>query len=111
VNWPIQLHLVPPTAPFLEGADLLLVADCVPAACADFHRRFVDRNPIVIGCPKLDDSRQYVQKLAHMVRAASLQSITVLIMDVPCCGGLRRIAEAAVAAAGSDVPLRTVVVT
>jgi Fe-S-cluster-containing hydrogenase component 2 len=110
-NWPIQLHLVPPNAPFLQQADLLLVADCVPVACADFHQRFVDRNPIVIGCPKLDDSMQYVQKLAQMIRASSLKSLAVLIMEVPCCTGLLRIAEAAIKASGVDIPLRTLVVS
>jgi hypothetical protein len=110
-NWPIQLHLVPPNAPFLLQADLLLVADCVPFACADFHDRFVDNQPIVIGCPKLDDGTQYVHKLAHMIRASSLQSLSVLIMEVPCCSGLLRIAQAAIAASGVDIPLRTVVVS
>ncbi len=110
-NWPIQLHLVPPNASFLQGADLLLVADCVPVACADFHQRFVDSNPIVIGCPKLDDATQYVQKLTQMIRASSLQSLAVLIMEVPCCTGLLRIAEAAITASGVDLPLRTVVVS
>ncbi len=110
-NWPIQLHLVPPNAPFLQQADLLLVADCVPVACADFHQRFVDQNPIVIGCPKLDDAMQYVQKLAQMIRASSLKSLAVLIMEVPCCTGLLRIAEAAIKTSGVDLPLRTVVVS
>jgi NAD-dependent dihydropyrimidine dehydrogenase PreA subunit len=111
VNWPVQLHLVPPHAPFLQNADLLLVADCVPLACADFHRRFVADNPLVIGCPKLDDGMQYVQKLAQMIRVAALRSLTVLIMEVPCCSGLLQIAQAAIAVADVDLPLRTVVVS
>jgi Pyruvate/2-oxoacid:ferredoxin oxidoreductase delta subunit len=105
-NWPVQLRLVPPNAPFLRGADLLLVADCVPFALADFHRRFLAGRPVVIGCPKLDDGQQYVEKLAAILTASGVKSLTVLHMEVPCCTGLVRIAQAAKQAAGSDVPLR-----
>lgn len=110
-NWPLQLHLVPPNAPFLRQADVLLVADCVPVAHPDFHRRFLTAaRPVFMGCPKLDDGTAYVQKLAQMVRASSLRSITVLHMEVPCCTGLLRIAEAALQQAGSRVPVRDVTV-
>ena len=110
-NWPVQLHLVPPHAPFLQGADLLLTADCVPFACADFHRRFLDGRPLLIGCPKLDDGQLYVQKLAQIFRDARIRSVTVLQMEVPCCSGLLRIAEAAADIANADVPLRSVTVS
>ena len=110
-NWPVQLHLVPPQAPYLQHADVLLVADCVPFAYADFHRRFLDGRPVVIGCPKLDDGRLYVQKLAQIILAAKLRSITVLHMEVPCCTGLLRIAENAVRTAGVEVPVRDVTVS
>ena len=110
-NWPVQLELVPPNTPFLQRADLLLVADCVPVACADFHRRYINGKPLVMGCPKLDDGMRYVEKLAQMIRTSSLQSIAVLKMEVPCCTGLLRIAEAAVAASGVDVPIRSVTVS
>lgn len=105
-NWPVQLHLVPPHAPYLQQADVLLVADCVPFAYADFHRRFLDGRPVVIGCPKLDDGQAYVQKLAQIILASSVRSITVLHMEVPCCTGLLRIAEAAVQMAGTETPVR-----
>jgi len=105
-NWPVQLHLVPPHAPYLQQADVLLVADCVPFTCADFHRRFLDGRPVVIGCPKLDDGQAYVQKLAQIILASGIRSITVLHMEVPCCTGLLRIAEAAVQMAGTDTPVR-----
>jgi Pyruvate/2-oxoacid:ferredoxin oxidoreductase delta subunit len=105
-NWPVQLHLVPPHAPYLQQADVLLVADCVPFACADFHRRFLDGRPVVIGCPKLDDGQAYVQKLAQIILASSIRSITVLHMEVPCCAGLLRIAEAAVQLAATETPVR-----
>jgi len=104
-NWPVKLHLVPPHAPYLQQADVLLVADCVPFACADFHRRFLDGRPVVIGCPKLDDGQAYVQKLAQIILASSIRSITVLHMEVPCCTGLLTIAEAAVQMAGTETPV------
>jgi Fe-S-cluster-containing hydrogenase component 2 len=110
-NWPVQLRLVPPNAPFLRGADLLLVADCAPFALADFHRRFLVGRPVVIGCPKLDDGQQYVQKLAAILAASAVNSLTVVHMEVPCCTGLVRIAQAARQAAGSDVPLRDVTIS
>ncbi len=110
-NWPVQLHLVPPHAPFLRDADLLLVADCVPFAYADFHERFLRGKPVVIGCPKLDDGRAYVEKLAAILAQAALRSLTVVHMEVPCCTGLVRIAEAAIALAGHRVPLEDVTIS
>lgn len=104
-NWPVQLHLVPPHAPYLQGADLLLVADCVPFAYADFHRRFLDGRPVVIGCPKLDDGQAYIDKLAQIIQQAGLRSITVVHMEVPCCMGLVRIVQSALAAAGVEIPI------
>ena len=110
-NWPVQLRLVPPQAPFLDNADVLLVADCVPFAYAGFHRRFLDGRPVVIGCPKLDDGRSYVQKLGQMIREANLRSITVLQMEVPCCAGLLAIARAARDQAESEIPVQAITVT
>jgi len=106
VNWPVQLRLVPTQAPYLHKADILLVADCVPFALADFHRQFLDGRPVLIGCPKLDDGRFYVQKLAQILRDCRIRSITVVHMQVPCCTGLLRIAHAAVELADVDCPLR-----
>jgi Fe-S-cluster-containing hydrogenase component 2 len=110
-NWPVQLHLVPPHAPYLQDADLLLVADCVPFAYADFHRRFLDGRPVTIGCPKLDDGQSYVQKLAQIIQHARIRSITVLHMEVPCCTGLIRIAQSAIALSGIDVPMQHVTIS
>jgi Pyruvate/2-oxoacid:ferredoxin oxidoreductase delta subunit len=104
-NWPLQLHLVP------QEADVLLVADCVPFALADFHRRFLGRRPVVIGCPKLDDTQAYFQKLVDMLTLAKPKSLTVVHMEVPCCTGLLRLAEAAIQATSADVPLEDVVVS
>jgi Fe-S-cluster-containing hydrogenase component 2 len=110
-NWPIQLRLAPAHAPFLRGADLLLVADCVPFAMADFHRRLLRGRPVVVGCPKLDDGQAYVEKLAAILTASDVHSVTVIHMEVPCCTGLARIAEAAVQLSGRNVPLKDVTIS
>ena len=110
-NWPIQLRLVPPHAPFLRGADLLLVADCVPFAMADFHRRLLRGRPVVIGCPKLDDGQAYAEKLAAILTTSDVHSVTIVHMEVPCCTGLVRIAEAAVQRSGRNVPLNDVTIS
>jgi Pyruvate/2-oxoacid:ferredoxin oxidoreductase delta subunit len=110
-NWPVQLHLVPPTAPFLRNADLLLVADCVPFALADFHERLLRGRPVVIACPKLDNTEPYVQKLAAMLAQSSIRSLTVVHMEVPCCMGLVRIAQAARKLTGLSIPLAEVVIS
>jgi Pyruvate/2-oxoacid:ferredoxin oxidoreductase delta subunit len=95
-HWPVQLTLVPPHAPFLQGADLLVCADCVPFAIADFHARYLAGKAVVVGCPKLDDLERYAEKLAAIVQQAEPRSLTVLRMEVPCCRG---ITQAAVSAA------------
>ena len=111
-HWPVQLGLVPPTAAFLKDADLLLVADCVPFAFADFHRRFLaGGNPIVVGCPKLDDTKPYVDKIRAMLDAGTLRSITVVRMEVPCCGGLSHVVRTALAASGAELPAKEVIVS
>jgi len=108
-QWPVQLHLVPPTAPFFQGRHVLLAADCVPVAVGDFHASFLDGRGLAIACPKLDQHLDaYVQKLAAMIDQAGILSLTVAIMEVPCCGGLVRLAEQALAAAARKVPLRLV---
>jgi NAD-dependent dihydropyrimidine dehydrogenase PreA subunit len=109
-NWPIQLTLVPPMAPYLQGADLLLVADCVPFAYADFHRRFLKDRPVIIGCPKLDQMDAYAKKLTEIVRVAKPKSLSVLHMEVPCCSGFTRLAQYALQAAASDIPLTDVTI-
>lgn len=107
-QWPVQMHLVPPTAPFLRGADLLLAADCAPFAYADFHKDFLQGKALLIGCPKLDDGQAYLQKLTTMLQVNEIKSLTVLHMEVPCCSGLLMIARQAIAASGKEVPLSTV---
>ncbi len=99
-QWPVQLKLVPANAPYLKGADLLLTADCVPFAMGDFHQRFLKDRRIVIGCPKLDDTAEYLDKLEAILRTHQLNSLTVIHMEVPCCSGLTRLAQAAIEKAG-----------
>ncbi len=96
-HWPVQLKLVSPTAPYFADADLLLVADCVPFAMGDFHQRFLRGRSVAVGCPKLEDSRYYIEKLAQILQANNLRSLTVVHMEVPCCSGLTRVAREAIA--------------
>ena len=110
-NWPVQLKLVPPQAPYLQNADLLLVADCVPFALPDFHSRFLKGKPVLIACPKLDEGLDdYVAKLADIFRNGQINSLAIIHMEVPCCSGLVRIAQAALAESGATIPTQDVVI-
>lgn len=110
-TWPIKLRLVPPDAPFLRGARLLLTSDCVPPAFPAFQSAFLPGRVALLGCPKFDDVQSYVDKLTAIVAANDIADITVLQMEVPCCSGMARIAAKAVANAGKAVPVTRVVVT
>lgn len=110
MNWPLQLKLVPPAAPYLKGADVLLAADCTAVAVPNFHQRYLKNRPVIIACPKLEENEPQVRKLADILATAKPASLTVLRMEVPCCGGLVRVAEEAVRLAGTGTPVRTVVV-
>ena len=110
-QWPVQLKLVSPTAPYFADSDLLLVADCVPFAMGDFHRQFLKGRSIAIGCPKLDDVRFYVDKVAQILRANDLHSLTVVHMEVPCCSGLTRVAREAIALSGKPLSFDDVTVS
>ena len=109
-HWPIQLKLVSPGAAYFANADLLLVADCVPFAMGDFHSRFLKGHSIVVGCPKLDDANFYIEKLAQILKANELNSLTVIHMEVPCCRGLTEIARRAIALAEVDLPFKDITV-
>ena len=109
-QWPIQLKLVPPNAPYFAQADLLLVADCVPFAMGDFHNKFLKNHSIVVGCPKLDDSRFYIEKLAEIIKINKLNSLTVIHMEVPCCSGLTHIAKEAIAGSGVKLSFEDVTI-
>ncbi len=104
-HWPVQLRLLPATAPVLRGASLLVAADCVPVAYASFHSDLLRDNAVVIGCPKLDDVHGYVEKLAEMIRGNDLSGLSVAHMEVPCCTGILRAVLEARELAGSDLPI------
>lgn len=109
-QWPVQLHLLPPAAPFLRGKELVLAADCAAFAAGNFHPRFLAGRALAIACPKLDsDQEVYLEKLATMAVGGGITGIHVVMMEVPCCGGLHRLAEAAVARAGAAIPIRRTV--
>ncbi len=109
-QWPIQLHLVNPLAPYFKDADLVLAADCVPFAYANFHNDFLKGKAVAIACPKLDDTGPYVAKLTRMIDHANLKSIKVVVMEVPCCSGLVHMAREAVMRAGRSIPIEYVIV-
>ena len=109
-QWPTQLHLVPPSAPWLRDAHLLVAADCTAFAYGEFHRDFIKGRAIVNACPKLDMTDHYVPKLTAMLKQNDIKSVTVPIMEVPCCRGLATMTQQAVAASGKDVPIEFVVI-
>jgi NAD-dependent dihydropyrimidine dehydrogenase PreA subunit len=104
-HWPVQIKLVPPTAPFLKGADLVVVADCTPLAYPDFHQDFLRGKAVMMGCPKFDDVQEYIQKFTEIFKSAGLKSITTVVMEVPCCAGLPWIVKKALEASGKNIPL------
>jgi NAD-dependent dihydropyrimidine dehydrogenase PreA subunit len=110
-QWPVQLNLVNTRAEFFDGADVLIAADCTAYAYANFHRDFIKERITVIGCPKLDDSNYYVEKLAEILKNHDIKSLTVVRMEVPCCGGITQIVKSAMLKSGVIVPYREVVIT
>ncbi len=110
-HWPVQLMLVPAKAPFLKGADLLVVADCAPLAYPGFHRDFLEGKAVVMGCPKFDNVEAYIDKFARIVQNAGLKSITSVIMEVPCCSALPAIVRKGFEKAGKKVPMEEVVIS
>ncbi len=110
-QWPIQMHLINPAAPYYQKADVLLTADCVAYALGDFHRSYLKGKSLAIACPKLDQGQEvYREKIKAWVDEAKINTLTVLIMQVPCCSGLLNLARQAVASAERKVPLKYVVV-
>ena len=109
-QWPVQLHLVPPTAPYFKNSEILISADCVAFAMGSFHQELLQGKTLAIACPKLDESGTYVDKLATIFRENELKSVTVAIMEVPCCRGLDVMVRQALQQSGSDIPLETVII-
>jgi len=111
-QWPVQLHLLNPQASFFKNADVVLAADCVAFAMGNFHSRFMKGKSIAIACPKLDTNKEsYIQKLTSMIADTRINSLTVVMMEVPCCGGLLQMAQMARTNAGRNVPVKQTIVS
>ena len=109
-HWPVQINLVPPSAPFLKGADLLVAADCTAVAYANFHQDFLNGKVLMIGCPKFDDVEEYILKFTEIFKVADIKSITALIMEVPCCSGLPIIIKRAMMNAGKKISVEKIII-
>jgi NAD-dependent dihydropyrimidine dehydrogenase PreA subunit len=109
-QWPVQLTLVSTTAPYFQDADLLITADCVPFAYANYHEDFLKGKAVVVGCPKLDDNQFYMNKLTELFSTSDVKSITVLKMEVPCCGGIAVAARQALTASGKQIPYKEITI-
>ncbi|HEY3307596.1 MAG TPA: iron-sulfur cluster-binding oxidoreductase [Desulfuromonadaceae bacterium] len=109
-QWPVQLHLVPPTAPYFKNADILISADCVAFALGSMHQDLLKNKALAIACPKLDDTTPYVDKLAQIFSINDIKSITIAIMEVPCCRGLDVMVREALQKSGKEIALETVVI-
>lgn len=111
-QWPVQLYLLNPSASYLRGADLVLAADCVAFSMGNFHNYYLKGKSLAIACPKLDSGKEiYVDKLASMIRDAGLNTITVVMMEVPCCSGLQHLAQLAMQKAGKKIPLKRAIIS
>ena len=110
-HWPVQIMLVPPTAPFLKGADLLVLADCVPVAFPTVHRDFIRGKSVLLGCPKLDNAEFYIEKFAQICKQSGVKSITSVVMEVPCCSGLPMIVKKGMELSGVEIPMEEVVIS
>ena len=104
-QWPVQIRLIPPSAPFLKNASLLVAADCVPVAYGSFHEDFLDGRVVMLGCPKLDDWKFYLERFTEIFRQNDIRDVTVLDMEVPCCSALPRIVREALVRAGKNFPI------
>ncbi len=110
-HWPVQIRLIPPHAPFLKGADLLVVADCVPVAFPGLHQELLQGKAVMIGCPKFDDGEEYIAKFAEIFETAGIRSITVAVMEVPCCSALPVMVQKGLKKSGARIPVTRIVVS
>lgn len=110
-HWPIQIRLVPATAPFLKGADLLVLADCCGVAIPTLHKDLLKGRVVMMGCPKFDDIQEYVEKFADIFKTADIKSVLSVVMEVPCCSGLPMIVKKGMEAAGKNIPIKELVIS
>ncbi|MGD0658926.1 MAG: 4Fe-4S binding protein [Syntrophorhabdales bacterium] len=109
-HWPVQIRLIPPSAPFLRNADLLIAADCTPLAYAGFHQNLIPGKVVMLGCPKFDDVEEYIGKFTEIFKTAGIKSVTVVDMEVPCCSKLPMLVRKAVTLSGKAIPLEEIVI-
>ncbi|MBU1138547.1 MAG: 4Fe-4S ferredoxin [Proteobacteria bacterium] len=110
-HWPVQIRLVPHTAPFLQGADLLVAADCCAVSAPNFQQDFLTGKIVMMGCPKFDDAEMYVQRFSEVIANCNLNSLTILIMEVPCCSSMNGIIKQAMERAGKSVPVEQITIS
>ncbi len=110
-HWPVQINLIPSGASFLKGADLLIVADCVPVSYPDFHQDFLKDRVVMIGCPKFDNAETYVQKFAEIFKQAGIKRITAVMMEVPCCFALPVIIKKGIKRSGKQIPMEQITIS
>lgn len=111
-QWPVQLHLLNPQASYFKNSDVLLAADCAAFAMGNFHSRFLKGKSVAIACPKLDSNKEsYIQKLTSMISDTKINSLTVVMMEVPCCGGLLHMAQTARTNAGRNIPIKQAIIS
>ncbi|MFH1768297.1 MAG: 4Fe-4S binding protein [Candidatus Omnitrophota bacterium] len=110
-NWPVQISLVPVSAPYLQDADLLIAADCVPFAYANFHNEILKKKVLLVGCPKLDDISFYKEKISQIVKNNNINSLTYAHMEVPCCSGLIEVIKSAIADSGKNIEFKDITVS
>jgi len=110
-HWPVQIRLIPPQAPFLQNADLLVVADCTAVAVPGFQERYMAGKTVMMGCPKFDDAEGYIQRFTEIIKTCNLKSLTILIMEVPCCSAMNVIIKKATEKAGVSVPIEQITIS
>ncbi|MBU0604707.1 MAG: 4Fe-4S binding protein [Candidatus Omnitrophica bacterium] len=110
-QWPVQIMLVPVSAPYFDGADLLIAADCVPFAYANFHRDLLKGRILLVGCPKLDDLALYGEKLSAIIKNNNIKSVTNVHMEVPCCYGLISVIKDAIVSSKKNIPFKDITIT
>jgi ferredoxin len=110
-HWPVQIRLIPPKAPFLKGADLLVLADCVSVAYANLHKDFMRGKVVMMGCPKFDGAEEYIEKFAEIFKTAGIKSITTVYMEVPCCSGLPMIVKKGLEKSGKTISMNNVIIS
>lgn len=109
-HWPVQIKLVPVNAPYFDGANLLIAADCTAYAYGNFHNEFIRNHIVIVGCPKLDEG-DYAEKLTKIIANNNIKSVTIVRMEVPCCGGIENAAKRALMASGKFIPWHVVTIS